>query len=452
MKGTRCLLAVLLLLLLETRAAAVQESPQDFFSSPSVFELTLQAPLQELISRGRQEPDLTVPGKLLYRVPDGRQVLIDGVRVSLRGNTSLAESECEFPKLRLRLPSSRPPLFDDLDTLKIGTHCGNRRDGELTPKYGRWANEKAPHREAAVYRTVAAMGVPTLRARAARITYLSSDGEPAPLVRNALLLEDEERLLRRLGAVGEIAENAFSSASEMFSPADAARLAFVQAMIGNFDWCLRFHAGDDYRCNQRRPLWNVLALKTRTGAVPAMQDFDLAGMVTGRHLWFERTFSVAFSSARSEAEVEVQSQLQRTRRLFSREQLDRTRMELAGRKAAAYEAVAGSPLDEGWHSAIKTYMNAFFNIIEDDRRFYLPVVVSDNARFHLDAAGTRPACGGDKVPVGTPVSDPVELQQGRMRVIVLDAQWFWTPPRACDVIRSDAVWIDSKAVSREFPR
>jgi hypothetical protein len=46
----------------------------------------------------------------------------------------------------------------------------------------------------------------------------------------------------------------------------------------------------------------------------------------------------------------------------------------------------------------------------------------------------------------------MELQQGRMRVIVLDAQWFWTPPRACDVIRSDAVWIDSKAVSREFPR
>ena len=175
-------------------------------------------------------------------------------------------------------------------------------------------------------------------------------------------------------------------------------------------------------------------------------------MVTGRHLWFERTFNLAFSSDRSEAEVEVQSQLQRTRRLFSREQLDRTRAEFARRKMAAYDAIAESPLDEGWQPAIKRYMNAFFNVIEDDRRFYLPVVVSDNARLYLDAAGTRPACGGGEVPVGTPVSDPLEAQQGRMRVIVLDAQWFWTPPRACDVIRTDSVWIDAKAVSRDFPR
>jgi hypothetical protein len=451
MKGAPYLLIALLVL--ETRALAAQESLQDFFSSPSVFELTVQAPLQELISRGRREPDLTVPGKLLYRVPDGRQVLIDGIRMSLRGNTSLEESECEFPKLRLRLPPNRPPLFEALETLKIGTHCGNRRDGELTPKYGRWANDKAPHREAAVYRIVAAMGVPTLRARAARITYLSGEGgEQARLVRNALLLEDDERLMRRLRATGKIDEKAFSSAAEMFSPADAARVAFVQAMIGNFDWCLRFYPGDDYRCNRRHPLWNVLALETRTGVVPVIQDFDLAGMVTGRHPWFERTFNLAFSSGRSEAGVEVQSQLQRTRRLFSREQLDRTRTELVRRKAAAYEAVAESPLDEGWQSAIKTYMDAFFNVIEDDQRFYLPVVVSDNAQFYLDAAGTKPACGGDKVPVGTPVSDPLEAQQGRMRVIVLDAQWFWTPPRACDVIRSDSVWIDSKAVSKDFPR
>ena len=30
----------------------------------------------------------------------------------------------------------------------------------------------------------------------------------------------------------------------MMSPPDVARLAFAEAMLGNFDWCLRFEPGD----------------------------------------------------------------------------------------------------------------------------------------------------------------------------------------------------------------
>ena len=39
-----------------------------------------------------------------------------------------------------------------------------------------------------------------------------------------------------------------------------------------------------------------------------------------------------------------------------------------------------------------------------------------------------------------------------IRVVVLDAHWLWAPPRKCDVIHSDAVWIAADAVSKDFPK
>jgi hypothetical protein len=436
------------------QGVAAQEPKEDgdFFASPSVFTATLDAPLRELFDRGRRDPEFTVTGTFTYEAGNGRLVTVNGIQVGIRGSSSLQATECEFPKLRLKLPNDRPPPLRDVATLRIGTHCADRADGALTPKYGRWANEKAPHREAAVYRLIAAVNVPTLRARPARLTYITRDGRNPPLTRNAILLEEDERLLKRLGATGAIESRTFTSARDAFSPADAARLSFAQAMIGNFDWCLRFYPDDRYRCNDRQPLWNVLALRTAAGAVPAIQDFDLSGLVTGRHLWFDNTFTAAFSSTKSKPEVEVVGQLQRARRLFGREQLDATRLEFMRRKSAAYAAIAESPMDDDWRPSIHAYLDSFFEAIDNDERFYLPVVVSPGARFFLDAQATRPACGSDNVPVGTPVSEPLEVQDGKLRVVVLDAQWYWTTPRRCDVIRRQPVWIAASAVSRDFPR
>ncbi len=99
--------------------------------------------------------------------------------------------------------------------------------------------------------------------------------------------------------------------------ADLARLFFAEAMIGNFDWCLRMSPRDTYRCNDTTPIWNVLGfIKSEGMAVPVMHDFDIAGMVTTRHTWFGKVFNRAF--AESEAEVEVLAQVQRTRSVSSR--------------------------------------------------------------------------------------------------------------------------------------
>ena len=89
----------------------------------------------------------------------------------------------------------------------------------------------------------------------------------------------------------------FTTARELFAPADTARLAFAEAMIGNFDWCLRFYADDTYRCDAKQPLWNISAFKRDDGrALPVIADFDLAGMVVGSHNWFDQVYFAGIRS------------------------------------------------------------------------------------------------------------------------------------------------------------
>jgi hypothetical protein len=347
-------LAAAVLLLTTPGPAEVQDlatgSVPPVFSSYSVLTATIEAPFAELIEKGRRQSDYEVTGSLTLSGADGRRTTsIENVKITMRGHTSLRESECSFPKLKLDFADARVDgtIFDDVSAVKIGTHCSDKPDGP-GGKYGRWPNDKAAHREAFVYRLLEATGVPSLKARPARLTYIDSragNRRAEPVVRNAMWLEDDSEALERYGARSELSPKQFGSAPSIFAMADLAKLFFAEAMIGNFDWCLRMSPRDTYRCNDTTPIWNVLGfIKSEGMAVPVMHDFDIAGMVTTRHTWFGKVFNRAF--AESEAEVEVLAQVQRTRSVFPRDLLNAARRDLIGRKAAAYEALADSPMDD----------------------------------------------------------------------------------------------------------
>jgi hypothetical protein len=346
-------------------------------------------------------------------------------------------------------------VFDGVDALKLGTHCGDRAEDALTPKYGRLANEQAPPREALVYRLLQAAGVPTLLARPARITYAFA-GEPArePLTRFAMLLEDDGEARKRFGATGEIKEDAFGSAREQFVAQDTARLAFAEAMIGNFDWCLRMFQGDIYRCDERHPLWNVLALTRSDGrALPVIYDFDLSGPVVGRHVWFKQVFDSGFVQPPSSIAVEVFAQVQRTRSLFPRVLLDETRAHFLGTRDEVMTTIERSVADARGRELARQYVGAFYEAIESDARFYGPVIVDAGHEAFLDAEGRQPACGGfSVVPVGTPVSAPLEVRGEWARVRVLDALWQWTGDNRCDAVHERPVWLPTSAIGTDYPR
>lgn len=405
-----------------------------------VASLRLEAPYDELFQTSKNTEEYAVDGKLTDA--DGKTT---AVKVSVRGHTSRRESECEFPKLKVLRP--------DGTSLKIGTHCGDATDGKLTAKYGRLPNEKSPWREAAVYHILHALDVPTLQAKAARISYVYPDGRSVE--RNALLIEDDDDAVKRIGGTADVDAKEFTTAADLFTPADAAMLAFGQALVGNFDWCVKFTADDTYRCDARNKLWNVIGARMPDGKVrPIMHDFDVSGIVTGSHAWFKSVFNGDFIPGASPRQIEVVAQLQRTRSLFPRGQLDETRKRFSGRKAEAYRALEQANVDPDGRTIMKEYLDAFFNEIESDEQFYRPVVVTKGTLPRSAAGATSPAvCPAlGAIPVGTPVSAPLDTSGEFVKVVVLDALWHWATPKHCAPIKTGPIWIPSSVISREYPK
>jgi hypothetical protein len=408
------------------------------FGPDRVATLRLEAPFDDLFQTSAKEPDYKVDGTL---DEGGGRV---AVQVSVRGHTSRRESECSFPKLKVQRP--------DGTTLKIGTHCGDQNGDTLTSKFGRVPNERSPWREGAIYQILEALAVPALHATPARITYVYPDRRS--LERNALLIEDDDDAVKRLGGTKTFDAEEFTTADRLFTPADASTLAFGQALIGNFDWCVKYSANDTYRCDAKMKLWNVIAIQMPDGtARPLMQDFDVSGMVTGSHSWFKSVYNAGFVPSGSAREIEVLSQVQRTRSLFPRAQLDAARERFVAKKADAYRALSNASVDDDGRAIIREYMDAFFRAIETDEQFYRPVVV---AKGTIPRSGATPSAAAvcpdlGAAPVGTPVTAPLETRGDYVKVVVLDALWHWATPRHCAPIKTGAVWFPTAAISRDFP-
>jgi len=404
-----------------------------------VVNLRLEAPFDELFQMSKTTPDYAVDGMLT----DGTGTP-GPVKISVRGHTSRRETECVFPKLKVQRA--------DGTTLRLGTHCGEAADDQLSAKYGRLPNEKSPWREVAIYQILDALGVPALRAKSARVTYLYPDGRRVE--RNALIVEDDDEAAKRMGGTKTVEPEEFTTADQMFERADAVTLAFAEALVGNFDWCVKFSANDTYRCDARMKLWNVIGVKMPTGKVrPVMHDFDVSGMVTGSHTWFKSVFNAGYVESGSEREIEVLGQVQRTRTLFPRAELDAARKRFAAKRTEAYRALDEATVDADGRAILKDYLDAFFRAIETNEQFYRPVVVAPGAVPRSapgpSAPAICPALGA--IPVGTPVTEPRETQGDSVQVVVLDALWHWATPRHCAPIKTGPVWIPAASISREFP-
>jgi hypothetical protein len=445
---------------LSARTAPAPPVPA-LFSSYEVISLQLKAPFNDLFEHARTNEEYVVSGTLSYQ-DGGRDVAVEGVKVTVRGNTSRREAECAFPKLKVQLPAGArgSALSSGTTSLRIGTHCGESADDNLTPKYGRLPNQQSPLREAFVYRLLDSVGVPTLKARPARVTYVYADARPAQspaqeqaIVRNAMLLENTDEAVKRFGGVREIEETAFTDAHAQFTAADTARVALAEAMIGNFDWCLKMTPNDAYRCNARHPLWNVIAAAGADGrARPLIYDFDVSGMVAGRHAWFKDNFNENFVPSRSQTEVEVLAQVQRTRTLFSRTDLDAARADFVKRKPDAYQALASATIDPPGKAKAQEYLDAFYAAIGSDQAFYRPAVTKAGAKLYANDERAVVCASRGTIPIGTPVGEPLQAKGTLIQVLILDALWHWAPPAKCAAVREGPVWIEADAVGRDFPK
>ena len=95
-----------------------------------------------------------------------------------------------------------------------------------------------------------------------------------------------------------------------------------------------------------------------------MKDFDLAGMVVGRHPFFNKILNRAFVPSKSEIEIEVLSQVQRTRSLFPRATLDAERRHFVDRKPALYAALDSATVDAKGREIARAYLDS---LLQGDR-------------------------------------------------------------------------------------
>jgi hypothetical protein len=432
------------LLLSSAATPALQKAgSSDLLNGTEPIAVTLEAPIKELFAKGEEDENFSVAGKLSYKDPGTGTDVTRDAQVSVRGHTSRRETECAFPKLKLK--------FTDGGELKIGTHCGESSDDALSPKYGRLANEKSPRREALVYRLLQAAEVPTLRTRPITVTY--ADKGQAPLTRKAMLVEDDGDAKKRLKGTAEIAMEQFGDARTRGALADAARIALGEAMIGNFDWHLKNFPEDVYRGNVKKPIWNVLAFDRGDGKAALLaKDFDLAGMVVGRHSWFKTIFNPAYVTSRSEIEIEVLSQVQRTRSLYTRAELDALRRSFTERKGAIYAVLdQAADVDAQGREIARKYLDSFFGAITDDGSFYRPVIAGKDVKVYVDEARTKEACRpGDLAHPGTPVNE-LKRSGSMSQVVILDAWWQWTAEQRCQTVQTSPVWVQSEAITKEYP-
>jgi len=220
-------------------------------------------------------------GTLQYTGDAGPVVLQTTLKV--RGNSSL--QECAFPKLKVTVfddAERAASIFYKAKRTKIGTHCDDRADDDRGV-IGRLRNQKATFREAFVYEVMRQLQLPTKWARPARITYVDTSPGTSDVgwtvERDGFIFDNAKNVAKRHDALLRADEDPWTATQVQSVDRDqAAKLYFLQALFGNWDWRLAV----DPATSETGPPWNVHVMTLSNGThVPFAYDFDLSSAVTG---------------------------------------------------------------------------------------------------------------------------------------------------------------------------
>jgi len=249
--------------LLETKAAeeyvaAAREAENSpLFASDEPLVIRLRTNIEWI--RNTRSDSIEVDGTLWFPGDDG-SVLETRVEVRARGEFRRSKRNCNFPPLRLNLPTGAMDgtVFEGQDKLKLVTPCHDSRD-----RYQEYVLK-----EYLVYKTLGILTPVANRVRLVEITYEDTEGDYDTRTKIAFLTESDEQMAARNGA--DLEE------WTLFLPGNvdgdqAVILSIFQYLIGNSDWsATRFH--------------NVKIIRHEDGRyLTVPYDFDFAGAVNARY-------------------------------------------------------------------------------------------------------------------------------------------------------------------------
>ena len=248
--------AVVILFTVLATPGADAGSPDPLFQDDATLRVEITAPFARLINERPKDREL--PGSFSFKGTDGAAIELD-VQIRTRGN--FRHANCDFPPLYLNFKRSQAEgtLFDQQNKLKMVVHCKDS---------GRY--QQSVLREYLAYRILNSLTDRSFRVRLLEVTYVDSEDRRPRMVRNAFLIEDENRLADRLGMQKL---NLFPEGVGALQ-ADHLNLASIfQYLIGNTDFSPVIGSQDEC-CH------NYALFGTGDGPLVAIPyDFDMSGFV-----------------------------------------------------------------------------------------------------------------------------------------------------------------------------
>ena len=234
----------------------VEAEKRQLFQSEEQFPFTLKADFKAVNRERTPESTKRFPATLTVAGPDGKDVTIP-VSLGTRGKSRLNPRTCSFVPLRVDFPKKellKGTLFDGQESLKLITHCENED-----------SQDQYILLEQLTYRIFNVLTPRSFRARLARATYVDSGNDKAIATRNAVFVEDDGDLARRLEG------RSVALPRLQFKDLDRDSLVLMmlfQYMIGNTDFSIY-------------ALHNVRFVTTPAKVFyPVVWDFDMAGLVS----------------------------------------------------------------------------------------------------------------------------------------------------------------------------
>jgi hypothetical protein len=332
MKGLSGTVVVLGMILAMPNANA--GSPDPLFQDDAPLRVEISAPFSRLINE--RPKDREFPGGFSFRDSNGAKIELD-VQVRARGR--FRHRNCDFPPLFLNFKRSQVggTLFDQQNKLKMVVHCKD------SLRY-----QQSVLREYLAYRMLNALTDRSFRVRLLDVTYVDSEDRRPRIVRNAFLIEHENRLADRLG-MREL--NIFPDGVGALQ-ADHLNLTSVfQYLLGNTDFSPIL--GSDDECCHNYVLFG--ADDSPLVAIP--YDFDMSGFVNAPY-------------AMPREGLDIDNVRQRLYQGFcvNNRHVDASIAEVLQAREALHALVAGlQALEPSVRQHLAGYMNEFFETIGDSQ-------------------------------------------------------------------------------------
>ncbi|MEQ1870838.1 MAG: hypothetical protein ABL961_12530 [Vicinamibacterales bacterium] len=318
----------------QLRARRIAAEERALFSSDGTLAITLTSDFKS-VQRDRDPKSTTLfPATLSVANRDGSIAALP-VRIRTRGHVRRMLRTCSFAPLRVEFDpqTTAGTVFEGQRALKLGTHC---RDADLFEQY--------MPREYVAYRIFNLLTPRSFRARLVDASYVDQGTGKKIAERQALFIEDDDDVARRMGGRSVDMEKLVFTRLERES---LTLMTLFEYMIGNTDVSI-------YALHNAR----LIQLPNVALFYPVPYDFDYSGLVNARYAVPAKPLNL--TSVLERAYMGPCRPLNELEPFFERLRAVRER---------AMDIVDTVPgLSESYRKDARKYLDAFYTTINTPRR------------------------------------------------------------------------------------